>query len=418
MSIWWGLIALAVVWYGLNAVWEPIRYGSRNDFGHMLIGGFQAAWGGDLYSILQAQRVTTQYGISHFNPFVYPPFMALAMIPLSWFSFHAAWVFWSLLSHILAFSSGLLIRRILIHIRGGHDPWGGLRFWTVWIGLLGLYHPWIRSLDAGQFNAVLLFGLVLALYWLLKDKPIRAGLVLGLLAGMKVAPILVILWLFVWGRPKAAVSGLCTFGGTAIAGLVFCGWDNTLRFLRLTAQMSYGSSTWQELNMAFHVDPANQAPSSVFYRLMTYNEKTLGVVDAPSWAYTLSIVTALSVLFLVARKSWGRFSHRAFLLGTATMLLVPSLLWDHYLVQWLPAVVILGADVRRRSGLSLATYIVAVVLLALPFTLGAGSEPAHLNFFHPQYSSGWWVLVPAHKLLGFLLTFGLLLRDAPLVREL
>lgn len=418
LAIWYALLLMVVVWYGLNAVWDPLLHGSRNDFGHMLIGGFQAAWGGDLYSISEAMRVTAQYGISHFNPFVYPPFMALAMIPLSWFSYDAAWIFWSLIAHALVFSSGFLTRRILVHLRGGQDPWGGVPFWTVWIGLLGLYHPWIRSLDAGQFNAVILFGLVLALYWLLKEMPLRAGLVLGLLAGMKVAPILLILWLFVWGRPKAAVSGLCTFLGTALAGVLFCGWDNTLRFLRLTAQMSYGSTTWQEFNMAFHVDPANQAPSAVLYRLFTYNEKTLGVVDAPGWAYSLSVLVALFLLGLVAWKTWGRFTHRAFLLGTAAMLLLPSLFWDHYLVQWLPALVILGADVRRHSGVSLATYIVAMVLIALPFTLGAGAEPALLNYFHPLWASGWRVLVPAHKLLGFLLTFALLLRDAPLVREL
>ncbi len=398
--IWPGLLCLATVFCVFVALQNFNAH--RNDFGHMYVGGAVASRGLDPYDIKLALKAAAHSApeehVPRLNPFVYPPFMAVCMIPLSWFSYNGAWLLWTILSHGLVLASGWLLREVLSEGRGDAESPRKALFWAFWMLILCLYYPWIRSLQAGQFNAVMLFGLTLAMYWLQKRRDIRGGCVLGILAGLKVSPALLLLWLFVWRRPHAAISGILTCACTAIVGILALGWRVSAEFVQVAAQMSYGSSTWADYGMAFHVDPANQAPSSVWYRLFTLNPATEALSNLPHLAYGLSALTALIVLGLVTWRTWGEFSIRGFLLGIGSLLLIPSLFWDHYLVQWLPALFFLAFSRKRASILRDSALALAVILICVPFPYG-----------EEVWRHGAGILVPAHKLAGMLIGFGMLM---------
>ena len=428
----WVVLGMILTWYLFRAVWLPLG-AHRNDFGHMYIGGAIAARGGDVYDIKLAQPAARQFGVPRLNPFVYPPFMAVCMVPLSWFTYSGAWLLWSLVSHGLALASGEFLRRIWSRSQENSTSASIPFFGSIWILGLSLFHPWIRSIEAGQFNAVMLFGLVLALYWLMDRQDTYAGIALGLLAGLKVTPLLLLLWLIPWQRPKAALAGLSTFGATVVVGFLWLGPAQTWEFASIARQMGYGSSTWSDVGMYFHVEPANQAPSAVWYRLFTENPWTRPVIDSPWLAYGLSLLTAAvvfgAVVFgTVAGSTWGQWSPRAYLLGIGSILLLPSLCWDHYLVQWLPAVYLLGLESRSWRWSRKVIFWAAVFLMAIGFDTQWAAyvkwawpdiswiDSAIRSLLWMDYASDHWkqglgILIPSHKLLGLILTFVLLLRQ-------
>lgn len=401
----WTLLILAGVYYLRTCVCIPLFYATRNDFGHLVVGGYLASHGADVYDWEWMRKAAMQLHIPRLNPFVYPPFMAVCMIPLAWFSYDGAWVAWSLFSHGLMLGAGFLLRKIVIAQHGGEDRLGGPLWWASWLVVLALFYPWFRSIDAGQFNAIVLFGLVLAQWWLLKQRDLYAGATLGLLAGLKVSPVLLLFWLLVWRRPRAVAAGLIALALTVMVGLYQLGWDSLGTFMEIARQMQYGSSTWGAV-MQFHVEPANQAPSSIWYRIFSENNWTHCWLNSPRLAYSLSVITALLIMGLTAWKTWGKWSVENYWLGVASMLLVPSLCWDHYLVQWLPVLFLLVLNQPRLSLLSLGLVSTAAVLMGIPFA-----------YELENWKHGWLILVPAHKLLGVIVTYFVLFCNLPKTSE-
>ncbi|MBO0864783.1 MAG: DUF2029 domain-containing protein, partial [Mycobacterium sp.] len=168
--------------------------------------------------------------------FIYPPFAALALLPMAFVSEPTVQVLW------LVLMCGLItyaIRRMLTSM--GPTAAGGLAktglaktgLWSLTallVGLVAWLEPFRLSLQLGQINIVIL---VLVLADLLGPERRRwAGIGIGLAAGIKLTPALFIVYLVVIGRVRAALVASATFAATIVVGFVWLPRDSAFYWLR------------------------------------------------------------------------------------------------------------------------------------------------------------------------------------------
>lgn len=403
---------IGLVYYVQSSINTGYLYATRNDFAHLYIAGYLADRGGDFFDFPIVYKTHHYLRIpTGLNPFVYPPFFALVLIPLSRVSYETAWMIFTLLSHAAYLGSLGLLVRILDREAERPGFW-----WGVLLALSGCFYPLFKTYSAGQMNTFML-GVLTGGWYLLQNKRDKAaGILLGLGAAVKITPGFLLLYL-AWKKRWAGVrTGLAVLFLSGCLSLLWLGKEVHVSFLDMVHDMRYGSSTWSDLEHKYNavsqhydIDPFNQAPSALWYRLLTRNEAARdiyqGIADFPALARLLSYVTALSVLgwlLWITRRDPESTAVEEYGLWTLGMLLLPSLFWDHYLVQAVLAIAAalrLALDGKTRGIWGLA---LGLALLAIPF---------HHN--NPLFQHGWMTLGMAIKLYGVLLTGAFLWLNRP-----
>jgi len=385
------------------ALWTEGRGLHNNDFRHMYVATCVLRAGGNFYDDQALRSEAARRGVDRLNPYVYPPLLAVMMLPLSFLSFSRASLAWYLTNVSCALLAFVFLSRLLDF---GKSPW----HMVIVAFLLATSEPLTRTITAGQLNLLLLLLLTLSIVFLEQKREVTAGTLLGLAAALKVFPALLIVMLFWRRRFRAAWAALgcailLTLGAAAVAG-----FGVTLDYLGLVKQMGYGSSTWSHLGQSYHIAPANQSPAALITRLLSVdsNSGLYGVASMPALAKLLSMATAVTLLVLSlvltrsrrgSRDVSGNDDRLVFGLFVLTALLVPSLMWDHYLtIALLPAVLYLGSLDRAEPGsASLLLTALGVFLINVPF-----------NFWNPVFTQGWAVALSSVKLLGVMILFGVL----------
>ena len=369
-------------------LWE---YSSRNDFGHLYLAGYLAERGGNIFDaplmLKTHQFLKIPTGL---NPFVYPPFFALLLIPLSWFSYNTAWTIFFIAANLAYFAALFFLLKLFITDKKDSLFWRG-----VVIAFSAFFYPLSRSFDAGQMNTWILLIVVMAFYWAQKGKDLLSGTILGLGAAVKISPVFILFYFALKGRWKLFGSGLAVIALSGFISMYWFGMDIHKDFLREARQMSYGSSTWAQYGQHYHVEPHNQSPSALWYRLLTNNPSTTGIIDSPKTAYFLSVLTTLAMLtaLLFLTKHWDKqCSMQEYSLWIIGMLLWPSLLWDHYFVQTMPVLIFALYGIWKGQ-------VKGIYLLA--FGIGLLSVPYKYDYLFMK--TGMLTLFMALKLYGILL---------------
>lgn len=376
---------------------------TQNDFKHLYLAGFLAARGADFFDITRMMHAKTLLNVpGGINPFVYPPFFAILLIPLSYLSYNAAWWVFTFLSHAAYFASLAFIIRLL---RRDDEPLAC--WWGFLLTLSAAFFPLMKSYSAGQMNTFMLLAITWAAWEASRRRDLRVGVILGLGAAVKIAPGFLLLY-FAWKRRWTAVySGAAVLVFTGLFSLAFLGWGVHASFLNELPQMGYGSSTWAEYGMRYHVEPHNQAPAALWYRLLTHNPETQGVINAPGLAKSLSYLTAFSILgfllWITPRRS-KNIDSIDFALWTLAMLLLPSLMWDHYCVQALLAIAVTARILISGSPRGTVLLGVAMFFVLTPYLYDRFDFPTGLRWLDSQgFRSGWMTLLMPIKLYGLLL---------------
>jgi hypothetical protein len=375
-----------------------------NDFRHIYAASSVYLEGGNFYDPAVLRVEAARRGVERLNPYVYPPLLAVAASPLAWLTFEQAGWVWYSLNLLLALATVFIFARLLNHFS---YPWA----LAAALFIMGSSEPLTRTLTAGQLNVVLLFLLACSYRLIQKQRPIGGGICLGLATAIKVFPALLIVMLF-WRRQwRAAWTAFIAAAVLTLFSSLAAGAEVSLDFLDMVRQMGYGSSTWAELGMHFHIHPANQSPAALITRLLTLDpgKGVNGIVHLPGLAKILCYLMAfmiLGILFRFTRPQPNRTRNRqeinglAFLLALMASLLLPSLVWDHYLViALLPFIVLLSGE-NQATGRPwfIILLTTAVILINM-----------HFNFGNPAYSGGWAVALASVKLPGSLILFSLLL---------
>ena len=314
-------------------------------------------------------------------PYVYLPFTGLVMRPFSLLPFAQSVVAFQLFNHVLLLGGLVLLWWIGRRAGARWMPLWFLVAWVVWNAAVA------RQNAAGQLNVVLFFGMALLAWGVERGKraaghALATAPALGFLAAFlmlfKLSPGIFLFWFLLrreWSLAAWMVGWALVL--TALTVVLF-GLPVHLEFLPLLRDMGYGRSTWGDLPtqpQTFWRDPYNQSFNALFHRLLVEKEGSgitpwlnlpHGAANAATWLTSLVILGSLgAVVWRTARRTDALLT--GFSAAVCASLLLPSIMWDHYLVQALVPAALLWAEASRRDRrLSLVLIVLAVLIICLP----------------------------------------------------
>ncbi len=390
--------------YYQNQVIGALNNLHGNDFAHNYLAGKLLSQGENPYRADLLLGEAQKLGIERVNPFVYPLFIGLLFIPLSYLSYpQAQWV-WFVLSHLfLAAGIFLWLQGLPKTLR----PMAGL----IILAGLSIFFPLTRTLTAGQLNLFILFLIITGWASQKKGNSVLTGITLGIATLIKLFPGLFLIYYLLRKQYKVFFSGLATLLSITVLLTAFFGLQPMIDYAQMVKEMSYGKSVWAESAEVFHVSPANQSFHALVAHLFTPNKETLPLMDSPELAKELSLLFTLimiSILGWIAYRLGKRHlpaQQEDILYGWVllTALMVPSLFWDHYLVYNLWIIVLLmvaWAQSQRLTPLKGIILVTILLWMAIPY-----------NFWNIENRQGMGIFWMSFKLYPSLILWGILTFD-------
>ena len=285
--------------------------------------------------------------------FIYPPIAAILMTPLA-FGPYALWqVVWT---------GGLVWAQQSVLKRCGAPR--GWKLGLIGIAVLLAVEPIRTTLGYGQVNTILM-ALVIA--DLLPDAPgerrrIPQGTLIGLAAAIKLTPALFVIFAFLIGKTRVAITAMISFA-------VFTGIGAILLFRETL--VFFGGLSGGDTRTASPLYTGNQSLLGVFFRLGDSSRVTALV--------GLAVSVVLAVLGCLVAAHWWRHDEKVFavaIVGLTTCLASP-LSWTHHYVWILPlGMAVLSPGVPRWArylgGFWVVWVCVCLPLAVLPY--GGGRE--------------------------------------------
>ncbi|HKP52884.1 MAG TPA: glycosyltransferase family 87 protein [Chloroflexia bacterium] len=330
----------------------------------------------DFHVYYQASRVLGRgedlylAGIS--PPYIYPPLLAILVLPLSALHVTTATIIWKLLQHVCLIAAGWLLVRLLPKT---------VRPLVAGVFFLGwLTTPLQTEIKVGQVNSLILLLIAGALYLILRQREgpgtsvdsastesigvnasmvvptarsslyIFAGLLLALAVSIKVLPVLLVAYL--WWRGPRIVAAVASGGVIALQLICLLVTPATARFWFEVFPGLFGED--------FH-SPDNQSLNATISRALLPSDPFTPNTQLLDGVTVRSIVTWLANLLVLAVVAWviwasskraphvsreGRIVRT--LLEVSLVLLAIHLVsgstWPHHLVLLsIPVTALLGA---------------------------------------------------------------------------
>ena len=408
MTTWWGirrlyeprflerilllLLLVAAAYYAVFAIvqWttltpEALRFDFANYFG----GAQAAAHGSDVYADFKRSWGTEAWVVAY----IYPPFFAELLAPLTPLGLVGAARVWLLAVHAAFFGSLALLLRLHPELsRAGRR--------LLLVAALG-FMPVYLNLKFQQVATVWLLLVTAALWAALRRRDGLAGGFIALAASLKVTPIFLIPLLARLGRRRVAiVGGALLLVVTVVTMLASPGsWQF---FTVVLPRIGLGTANWD-----------NGSIDGLVSRIVVLAPHLLGGATQTA----AKVVIALAAVSVIGVTIWlaGRAaSHDGWTirLGVAalmtSLLIVSSVTWQHHLVTLLlPMATALAWISARRPG---ARYGWALMAAYGACWIDRRAFPLPADLQVHSASQGALVLAGTSvKLLGLLLLWGLLL---------
>jgi alpha-1,2-mannosyltransferase len=296
--------------------------------------------GGQIYDWL---KPNSKYG------YTYPPFAALAMLPMAFVSWPVAIV----ISCLAAVVTGGLVVWWLV------DPMARREGWTRWFAfaiavcLAAAFEPMRETFTFGQVNTLLLFLVAVDLLWLVPASRTldggrpgpsgrwhkAAGVGIGLATAVKLTPGIFILYLLVTRRWRAAITASATAAGVTLLAAALAP-DASRQFW---TEMLWNTDRVGSLSFI-----SNQSLQGVVARLDPVHPSTI--------AWLVLVVATLAVWVWRVRDADVRTGLA--LTGVVGCLISP-VTWVHHLVWLLPALILLfdrALEARNRRLIAFAIF--------------------------------------------------------------
>ena len=280
--------------------------------------------------------------------FIYPPIAAIVMTPLAF----GPYPFWQ-----LAWTAGLVWAQQSVLWRCGAPR--GWRLGLIGIVVVLAVEPIRTTLGYGQVNTILMALVVADLLPDLagRHRRIRQGSLIGLAAAIKLTPALFVIFAFLIGRRRVAITAIISFA-------IFTGIGAVL--LPRQTWIFFGGLSGGNTRTASPLYTGNQSLLGVFFRL-----GGSGLVTTLAGLAVAGIVALLGTL---VAAHWWRLNQKAFavaLVGVTTCLASP-LSWTHHYVWILPfAAALFSAAlprwVRWLGGLWVIWVCICLPLAVLPY---------------------------------------------------
>ena len=280
--------------------------GTFEDFAAYLGAARSMAAGGSPYAAFSSVPVTE-------TGFVYPPFGALLVHPLALLSTRAAMVVWLWLTLACAVTGAIVVARTALP-----------KSWPrVELAILAAvaFAPATYNYWHGQINPAIFLLLAISYWAYVRDRQVTAGILLGLAAGIKIAPVvfLIVLIRRRWWRGTAAM--VSTGVVTLILGTVAVGGAATITFVTKVLPGLNRATGWIY----------DQSLGGAISRVA---RQSILVVQPTSWPVQVAnVVAGLLVLGLAAwviRPEWRCREERGaeFGLAITAMMLAGGIAWD------------------------------------------------------------------------------------------
>lgn len=230
--------------------------------------------------------------------FIYPPSF---LVFFSWLTLFPGWV----AGKIFFIGSLAILATIFYSFRKSLGKWA----WPLSLLMLNWF-PVLNTLGMGQVNLWVLGGCLLCFYDCDKGRLGRAGLWLGVAAGMKILPLLLLPYFWLTGKKRTVIVALLIF----LSLNMFAG-NYFLVVRSLTT-----------VNNPYYF---NQSLPALMSRM--------GGISTWGWLGGISVVYGLAL----AKSASRGFGLYGFALMLTTMALVSPTVWFHYFVFMIPAAIFL-----------------------------------------------------------------------------
>jgi hypothetical protein len=296
-------------------------------------------------AVLHGQGLYVPSFNNHQLPFTYPPISALLFTPLAVFSNYTAPLLANLCSVVLlplALRFALRLSPFSRWLTASEATRLGL---TAAAAALW-FEPMWTTLRYGQINVLIAALIVFDL-----SRPSERrwkGVAIGIAAGLKMTPLIFIVYLAATRRYRAAATALAAFAGTIALSFALVPTDARI----------YWTQDVLNANRPGKVEnSANQTLRGALSRLL----HTENVQDA--WLLAAVLVAALGLVLAVRAQRRGDDDASGFALCALTGLLVSPISWTHHWVEAIPALmlVLLKAYRDRSTPLLIGCVLAAAV---------------------------------------------------------
>ena len=269
-------------------------------------------------------------------PFTYPPFGAMAMVPLALLPAWLAAALWT------GASVGALAAALLVARRALGRPAPGWLIALLTGAALALEPVW-QTLAFGQINLVLM---VVMLVDVVRPERRWSGVLLGIAAAIKLTPLVFVVLLVLVGRRMAAGRAVLTFAVTVALGFV----------------VMPGSATkyWTD----GLVEAGRVGPPALAHNQSVYGALTRLLDGPPPTLLWLAVAGPLSIAAVVVGAGWWRRGDRVLgtCLGALAMLLASPVSWSHHWVWAAPLALALWDRSRWTSAAWTAVFVARPVV--------------------------------------------------------
>ncbi len=275
--------------------------------------------------------------------YIYPPVFAILIAPLTWLPRMVAGWTW-----LLAMQAALVLS-ITAVVRYLSPTWAAR--WVA-VVLTFTFFPLHVDVAQGQTNLLVLALLALGVVGILRGHS-QAGAWLGVAAAIKLTPLLLLGWLLIERRWRAAGFLALGFAGTTALGALVRPSDTVTFFGQVLPALARGTAYY-----------SNQSLAGVLGRLLTTNPYTNPWLAVP-WESVLAVGGGLALV------GWWAFSRQG-LDAAATafsflplLALLSSVTWEHHLVVLLPLIWLSVARLAGRGWPLPATALLGAAVVCL-----------------------------------------------------
>ncbi|MCU1355694.1 MAG: hypothetical protein JWM89_1112 [Acidimicrobiales bacterium] len=281
-------------------------------------------------------------------PYTYTPFSAVAFAPLSGLPLGLAAPIQTFVSIVSLFAVVFLVTREVA--APTTTPLQIIRGSLLCTACLYWSEPILQTLGFGQINLVLMGLVVVDLLALRSTR--AAGVLIGIAAGIKLTPLVFVLYLVTRRQIRPAITAAASAAGTVLVGLVAMPGPTWRYFTQLAFQA-------QRVGHPGFV--GNQSLDGALTRL-TGSYATAH----PYWLAAALVALVLGLWTARGVQVWLGEPYGLALVAL-TGLLVSPISWSHHWVWWaVPAVALVWRVYQRRNWLEAALAVVC----ALPFYIG------------------------------------------------
>ena len=354
------LLIILIIIYGINAVRQ----------------------GGDLESYLRASTRIIEdkpLYIDEVVPYIYPPLLAVFLIPLSilplpvikviWFSANIFFIFLSL--------------KLLLNIVGKKD------INTFFLGFLSVVFTlrfFLNNSTLGQINVIILYLCVLCLYFFINQKDFYAGLFLSIAVTIKLTPLLLFFYFLYKREFRIILYSIVSMAILFFIPSIVLGFKGNLTALTEYSQLVKNIYDNTYLNQSLYNTVLHVLSPVPLWNNITINIFQLSEIQIRIVTYSLFGIISLLFAYLFRNKISDR-SHPAIIFEFSIVLIIMLLFSPvsrkaHFVTLLIPHFIYLFTLLKYKTlphrTTAFALLIISFVLNTLTVEGIIGSEPSDL----------------------------------------